>query len=58
MLWCAYRKEPIRDALCETQQAAKKSQIEILKTKQWTEDRTPVVELQKSWTKLRRRATS
>jgi hypothetical protein len=51
-----YRQEPTMAALGEAQQAAERVRCRYLHSTNGLKFRTPVVELGKSWKKLRRRA--
>ena len=55
MLWCAHKKGPIIIAL--QQQAAERVRCRYLHPTYEQKLVTPVVELEKSWKKLRRRVT-
>ena len=55
MLWCAYREEPNMATLQETQQAAKRARCIYLYPTNGEKLESPVMELGKSWKKLRRR---
>ena len=57
MLRCAYRQEPSMAALQETQQAAERIRYRYVHPINGQKLLTPVVELGKSWKKLRRAIT-
>ena len=57
MLWGAYKHETSMTALQEAQQAAERLRCRYLHLTNGQKLGTPVVELGKSWKKLRRRAT-
>jgi hypothetical protein len=57
MLWYAYKQEPSMAALREAQQAAERVRCRYLHPYNGQKLVTPVVELEKSWKKLRRRVT-
>jgi hypothetical protein len=56
-LWNAYKKGPSMTLLQKTQQEAKNVRCRYLYPINGQKLLTPVVELEKSWKKLRRRAT-
>ena len=56
MLWCAYKQEPSMAVLREAQQAAEGDIGRYLHSSNGQKLVTPVVELGKTWKKLRRRA--
>ena len=56
-LWSAHKREPIMTALQKIQQAAKRVRCRYLHPTNGQKLLTPVVELGKSWKKLRMRAT-
>jgi hypothetical protein len=55
-LWCAYKKGPIMTDLLKTQKGIERVRCKYLHPTNVQKLLTPVVKLEKSWTKLRKRA--